>query len=45
MHEILAIFYAQMLYWYIAKNERGEVGTVPGNYLNPIKPPPVPTTS
>ena len=28
----------QMLYWYIAKNETGQTGTVPGNYLNSLKP-------
>lgn len=31
-----------MVYWYIAKNEQGEIGTVPGNYLESDKPPPLP---
>ena len=31
-----------MMFWYIAKNEQGEIGTVPGNYLESVAPPPVP---
>lgn len=27
----------QEMYWYIAKDERGKRGMVPGNFLKPLK--------
>ena len=38
------IIILQMLFWYIARNQKGEVGTVPGNFLELDNvPPPIPS--